>query len=105
MHFADSAAGATGPAHLTARTLASRLMPLLPAGSTASDVMYRNTDRAPGEKEGPLRGYLAMDLDTGPAAGGLNLVFYPPDPSTRPAPRTRPLRGAWSAPRSRRPVR
>lgn len=91
---AGSVGGAGGPAQLTARELANRLMPLLPAGSTASRVLYRNTDRAPGEKAGPLRGYLALTLDTGPAAGGVNLVFFPKSAVGDPA--TGDARSPWS---------
>ena len=90
-------AGAAGQPTVTPRT------PHPPGGGTCSapdgaptagpsrwppesaNVMYRNDDRAPGEEPGPMRGYLAMDLDTGAGFGGLNLIFYPPGSFDDPA--------------------
>jgi hypothetical protein len=61
---------------MTARRMEGKLMPLLPTDSSAANVMYRNVDRAPGEELSAMRGYLAMDLDTGNGYGGFNMVFY-----------------------------
>ena len=50
---------------------------LLPARSTVTDENLGNEELAPGEK--PTGGWVQVDvLDEGEAAGGLNVVLYPP---------------------------
>ena len=64
---------------MPATTMAEELSDLLPDGMRLTDAETTNTDRAPGEPEAELQGYLTAVLR--PAEGGpgkVNLVLFPP---------------------------
>jgi len=66
--------------NMPATTMATELAELLPDGMQLTDAETTNTDRAPGEAERELEGYLTAVLR--PAEGGpgkVNMIFSPPN--------------------------
>jgi len=92
--------GQVGWWQMPATQMLVHLKDLSPEGLSFADAVLTNDDRAPGEQEGVLRGWVQADVvAAGRTAGSINVMLMPPELKP-PEPATDPVEGDVRQPKT-----